>query len=159
MMDGENKFVLGLISGEGNFSIKLRSADGFDWKVRPSPTFAISLHESDREVLEKSKEVVGTGNLRRKTSDQYTWAIESIEGVMKIKNFVEENASHMFKSTEKYDSFIRWSRGVNMYEGKNKKTNWDRESTIEIIKIAKSVNKNGYKGKSEEEWLEMVPDG
>lgn len=152
------QFILGMMAGEGSFTIKLSKEESFSWKIRPNPRFAITLHESDREVLENMQEYLGVGTLRTKSENQYTWDVSSIGGIIEIKKFVEENAEDGFMCTEKYESFLRWSKGVDMFKGPGRKTNWTKEKIVKIVNISKGINKTGYKGKSKKEWMEIIPN-
>lgn len=139
-------FMLGMIAGEGSFHIVLEAPS------RQRPKFTMNMHE--REILEIMQEQLEWGTISKPDDTRTEWQVQGKEDLREMKEWVENNMSEGFKSTDKYRQFLLWSEAVEIRpDGREPIPVEDRKRLVELaFEIPKSDNRN----KSKEEWLELV---
>lgn len=139
-----DEFLIGFIAGEGTFCFGINTADG---KKYVSPVFGFRVHEKDVEVVEAMKEHVDVGGVNH-VGDRGTveWRVTSEDDLVRLRDYVEENAPEEWWITEKGKNFEVWSECLDIYADGKTRT----DEAIEIAQKAKKLNPDN--GISEERW-------
>lgn len=91
MLDPE--YILGLVDGEGSFTVYIRNPDGkkkIKRRVRAEPRFYLRLQETDKEILYRLKKSFGCGNVyfqkdsRKNHKDCYRYEVGNRRDIEKI---------------------------------------------------------------------------
>lgn len=114
------QFFIGLVAGEGSFCISLRKRDNFYTGFGVRSKFEIHLRNHDNEVLKWVRDYLNLGNItfdseqkgnRGKTS---RIRISSVKGCKELADFIYEKDNSFFKKTEKWNSFVKWKKCLNL---------------------------------------------
>lgn len=144
-------FLLGLIAGEGSFMLTVSPVERRRWNVAIKPQFTIHMYELD--VLEKSKELCNDIGTIDSHSDGYSWKVRSVEDCRIITDIVDNNSTDMFESTNKYEQFTKWKKGLHIIESEKHLT---KEGTIELVDISFDIGKSSHRKLSKEDILSEI---
>jgi hypothetical protein len=156
-------FILGMIAGEGSFSIHLRQYDG-GVGVSGSPIFQLALKDDDAEILHAMCETTGHGKVRYSSNGSHRnramWRIRGWESCLEFADNIEAAAEKtgLFKETDKYSTFVEWKRIIEEHDDKREIGEKSVEEAKELVKKAKSLNSDGNNGLSLETWLDRIEE-
>lgn len=146
------QFILGFIAGEGSFSFKSVERGRFNFYIQPE----FSLNVKERDVLDHIIEEVGFGyNYDLSKNGMSTWRISSREGRLKLIEFIDEHAGPLFKSTKKYESYLKWKELVERKPELLK----TRDGVKEMVSLAYAINERERSRptkRSKEEVFEII---
>lgn len=136
----ERGFILGLIAGEGSFSIKFAKSDQYRVGYIINPRFSLGMREEELIMLEQISDSVGLGRVKPKgRKNQIYWSISSVGECINLCSFIEspENSSEIFMESSKYSSYMAWK---NVLEMINNQRHITREGAIEIARAREDIN-------------------
>lgn len=145
-------FALGVIAGEGTFTIGIKRADG---RVYLAPYFQLRMNECDERLIRDCREAIGyeLGTLRDADSDMFNWRVENKDQCLQLVNIIEAYATEIWYRSEKGKNFKTWAKLVRIHA--DGRTNDNQR--IEMAKIArKSLNRNASNSKSVEDWTTLI---
>ena len=134
------KWLLGFIEGEGSFMINKSIIKNKYLIIQP--TFKISLHANDKEVIYKIQEFLKMGNINFKrpqrigSSHQYEFSIRNINDCMKLRDLLINEDFH----TKKRLDFLKWSSILDMIHNKE---HYNPSVKQDILNIVKTMNLRG----------------
>ena len=141
-------WIIGFIEGEGNFSILFSKSKTSNMGYQISPSFAIKLVESEREILEKIRDFFdGIGNIYNESNrgsrekgmknakDSVSFRVTKLD---EIKKIIEKLKEGNFVSPAKYSDFENWCKCVEIIERKEHLT---REGFLKIAMIRDKIHK------------------
>ena len=78
-------YITGFVDGEGSFSVSFNYREKFKNKVEVRPSFSISQHKRNKEVLYQIKDYFGVGGVRFSKRDQnYKYEVRSIDDLSRV---------------------------------------------------------------------------
>jgi len=141
-----DKFILGIMAGEGSFHIVLESP------TRQRPKFKMTMYEGD--ILRQMCLQLGLGSVSHDWGDRYSWHIQSKQDVRDLRNWISNNMCEGFKSTDKFRQFELWSEAVDIIpDDRRPISKNDRE---QLVELSYEIPKSDTKGKDKSEWLQAV---
>jgi len=130
-------FLTGFTDAEGCFSVSVYSDAKSKLKWRVSPAFIIKLHIKDLRLLEKIKDTLGVGKIRKNGKDSAQYIVESFKELQVIVDQFNKYPRPLGLITEKYtDYFIfkqcfdKIKRGEHLTE----------KGLLEILTLKSSLN-------------------
>jgi len=125
--------ITGLADSEGSFIISLQTSDSnIKWKVKPS--FSLTVHKKDIEILEKFKNTLGVGKIRIKgDTNRVEYIVESFKELPIIIEHFDSYPLITAKSSD-YKLFKK------CFEIINKKEHLTEEGLKKIISFKSSLN-------------------
>jgi hypothetical protein len=134
----EKDFLLGFIAGEGTFCITKSKSKG---NIYLRPKFAITLSNSDSELLEEAQnELDGLGSLYKHTEDSCQWVVRTKGDLEKFYEYIDSNTCELWSHSEKSHNFEIWKEAIDIYTN-SKPT---KENKLKIIDVAKRINEGKY---------------
>lgn len=146
------KFILGLIVGEGSFTVNLhtRTSVGVGGRLR----FQLKMAECDEELVLAVQEELGMGSVhyedgRGDWSDTVALIIAGRNECEQLIDYVEKHKCNSFDKAYKATQFEKWKKAADIGIPRTE------NEAIELIHVAKSITDRDA-GLSEEEWVERV---
>lgn len=154
-LSNENaEFILGLIAGEGCFSVQLSQRDDLTHGVEIRPSFTVHMKE-DGEILETVKDIVGLGEVYAREKGA-AWHMTRHGELVELIELIDDHAGSLFWETDKGSVFTNWKQII---ERKGSGRHLSEEETKKIIRLAKTLNERGKSGKSVDYWINIVNEG
>lgn len=151
-MTVEKSFFLGLIAGEGTFTIRRHhSGDG---AMYLNPYFQVRVKGCDSDTIEQMREEFDSvGEIYESVEGMVTWRVENKSDLEKLNNLITENSPEIWYETEKGKNYEIWSDVVEIYcDGQT-----TAKQRLKMAKMAKnSLNNNAENAKSESDWDEAI---
>lgn len=145
-------FFLGLIVGEGSFSILLQFEDERRLGVAVRGKFDLRLHEENQYLLKYLHESTELGYISY-VSPFVNYRITSLDECLELERWIENNLEKsIFKQTAKYESFVKWGECLSMIEERKHLT---KDGLLEIAKLRDNMNRD-QRGRNYEEIKERV---
>jgi hypothetical protein len=129
-------FVLGLIAGEGSFSSNINVSDGRRFGVDVRPTFSLVM--SDESAVKSCVEITNIGYISQRSNGMWEWRVRKNEEVKNFQNWVIQNSSKYFRSTDKYDTFLRWKTLVDVRPSMKD----SKKGMKNLVYLARRINKD-----------------
>ena len=131
-------YITGFVDGEGCFSISFSLRDKLKLKIEVRPSFSISQHKRNLEILKKINEFFGCGGIRFSNRDQnYKYEVRSLnELIHKIIPHFEKYSLKTSKSRD-FMAFTKICHLVFQMKHLNAKHLRD------IIILANTMNESG----------------
>jgi len=137
-------FLLGLIAGEGSFSISIkktsRNSSGYEIRLK----FGLHMRTLDEKLVKAVKGEFGdVGNIqyrndwKRNRGDTIQYRVTSKDDCRKVVNYIENNLTEEFRSSEKYSSYLKFKDGLNYIEREDQSS---PESILRLAKIRDNMN-------------------
>lgn len=134
----EEAFVLGMIAGEGSFSVHCVPYDTYRYGIMVQPQFGLVMYE--KEVVEAMHDDLGIGIISTVNGTngrtRHDWRIKKNAEMDRFIDWLDENMTEDFKKTDKYDSYLRWRSIVEDKQSLLK----SKDGVKELIERARSVN-------------------
>ena len=128
-------YVTGLAEGEGCFCVSFTRRRNLRLGLEVRPSFALSLNERDRDLLEDLQAFFGCGWIRESRSDRtFKYEARSISDL--LESVLPHFEKHPFKGS-KAASFAGFSRVCRMIEQGD---HLRREGLCEIVRLAYEMN-------------------
>lgn len=145
-----SQFILGFIAGEGSFSYKSVERGRFNFYIQPEFTLKVK----EREILELILDEIGIGYNYTDDNEMTTWRTSSRDEKLQLIEFIDTHADEMFKSTQKYQSYVKWKELVERKPELIK----SKEGVKEMAELAYSINPYGTRSNARtlEEVYEIV---
>jgi len=153
------EFLLGLIAGEGSFTVGLRKEASCVCGVHALPSFSMKMVE-DADILHILQQTTGLGAvsmLRRKNPrhrDAEQWQVASNSDIRTLINMIEAQEGSLFWETDKGATFKQWKQAITL---KEQTDTGDPEQVKRLIRIGKELN-HGDRGRSAEDWCQIVDE-
>ncbi|MEZ4157008.1 MAG: LAGLIDADG family homing endonuclease [Candidatus Paceibacterota bacterium] len=158
------EYIAGFTEGEGCFALKFRKMVRKERKGAPvyfmwSGEFAILLHGKDEKLLEKIRETIGCGSIKKNANGSIRYQVQKTEELKECIIPFFKNKLHGSKAMD----FKLWQEAIEIiYRNKRKKLNlekgkagfqrteWDKKDLIRLVEIQKEMK--NYKGGAGKEW-------
>ena len=140
-----NSFISGFVEGEGCFCISFNRRSRLKTNVEVRPSFSVSQHKRNLELLKKINQRFLCGGIRFSKNDQnYKYEVRSISDLARvIIPFFQEYPLLGAKASD-FEKFVKVCNLVHQ----NQHLNHDR--LIEIIELSYQINSGKRKYKKEE---------
>jgi hypothetical protein len=158
----DDQFLLGLIAGEGCFTINLTQKNTSPG-IRVNCKFQLTMGEADSGLVEAIHEYIGVGGVYGEQDIHENWQdnvsihVSSKDDAKKIRTLIEESATEVFKQSKKWSQFQIWCDVMDLSEGEI-----SPEEAKEIIslkhKIAQVNGAKRHNGLGEDAWMDRVMD-
>lgn len=130
----ENAWVSGLIDGEGSFTLNIHLYGKNKHGICIRPTFSMSLHHKDQNILQKVMRFIGVGEIIKLENGHYSYQTTSVNDAMKIVGiFNKENYFYLKKK-----DYEIWRESVSLINN-NQHRNYD--GLMKILKNREELNK------------------
>jgi hypothetical protein len=140
-------FLAGFIAGEAYIGL----TKNYQWKPYIQPRLSIQLHERDRAVLERLRDMTGAGKVKdRSNRDHSVWLVKTKEDLGKILNILDQCDSDIWRNSDKYENYLLWRDAVETHLGDEATTTEER---MEMAEIAKELNRDA--GHNNVDWDEF----
>lgn len=144
-----DEWLTGFVEAEGSFTIEMRHNKEISYGIRFNPTFKISLHEKNKDILDHIQKKIGFGSLHlqsrererlrgQRISDIVVYTCAGLKRCLRIQKFFKNCVFH----THKWNDFISWSHALNLL---HRKYHLVPEGIIEICHIRDQMNSVGKK--------------
>jgi hypothetical protein len=87
----DERWLSGFVDGEGCFHVAINSLSKMTMKYQVLPEFRLVQHERDIEVLEKIRDFLGVGVVRRNHSDRYELRVRNLKELNILIKFFNRN--------------------------------------------------------------------
>jgi len=141
----EERTALGVIAGEGSFSVGLHDAGDY---IGRTPKFALTMSDRDADLVRVVANIVGVGNITS-TRGEARWQIQSQDGCEELIEFIEDHADRVFAHSEKWRQFQRWRNVVRL----RPQIRADKSKILDLIDAAVKVNPNSGNRQNDPEEL------
>jgi len=146
-------YVSGLAEGEGSFSVSFNLRRKLNVGIETRPSFSITLHQRDLELVKALKEFFGCGGIRFSRSDRtYKYEVRSINDLVRriVPHF--RNFSLQGSKRRDFELFLIICEKVMA----NKHLN--PSHLREIIEMAYRMNPSGKRRYRKEELLRVLDE-
>ena len=128
-------YVVGVIDSEGSFSVSVKLQKTTAYGVRLDPVFSIT--QAERAVLERVRQVVGVGRIRKKPGQKHLWLyiVDSYPDLLVLTTFLDAHIGLLIAKRRSYEVFREI---VSMLTAGRHKT---LEGLIEVLKLVDSLSK------------------
>lgn len=135
-------FLAGFIDGEGSFNISFAYFSELRSKIKVNPKFQVYQHQDHREMLEIVKDTFKIGRIDKKWgSNVLAFTVDGVQNNReKIVPFFEK-----YPLATKQEDFEKFKKILDILA--NKEWYLRKDTLLEIIDIAYSMNKNGKQRK------------
>lgn len=140
-----NDFSLGVIAGEGSFTIPVQKETSYRFGYRICTKLSISAHKNNKSMLDVVMNDIGLGNnIYINSADQYHYDIASINGCKKLVMIINNtvNNEHPFTQTTKYKNFLIWEKAVNILWNKDR---YNKKIFNEVLDLRDRINEGHQK--------------
>jgi len=123
-------FALGVVAGEGCFTLGTKRAHG---KVYPNPTAVVKVKEHDREMIQTVQDAFEDAGMVFTNAGQVVWQVNGKEDLMYMVEKIRAYAPDVWWDTEKAQNFETWAEIVEIYcDGLN-----TSEDAVQMFELAK----------------------
>lgn len=136
-------FLLGLVAGEGSFSIPITKNNnknsGFDVRTM----FALKMRSLDENMVEEVKSELGVGYITSRDSNKANegktiqYRVSSQEECRQVIHYLDQNMNEDFKMSDKYQSYLQFKKAVKYLENRSKSS---PQSIIKLAEIRENMN-------------------
>ena len=131
-------YISGFTDGEGSFSISFSIRPKFKTNLEVRPSFSVSQHKRNLDILKNIQEYFGVGGIRFSKKDQnYKYEVRSVKD---LKNIIIPHFEKYPLKTSKLEDFKIFSEIVGMISAN---LHLNRKYLAEIIHKAYRMNKSG----------------
>ena len=149
-------FILGIIAGEGCFSVGIEYADSYKYGVSTRWLFQVQMNDkSCVEFVNKSLGLGGRIKARSRGgnySEVYELYARNSNQIDAVIEWFRENRTHEFDQSDKGDVFDDWA---TLWEERNDLMN-SESGMIELVTRAHSINSRKDTGKPLEEIIKTI---
>ena len=147
----EGWYVTGVVEGEGSFSVSFNLRRKFSVGIETRPSFSLSLHRRDFQLIKELRDFFGCGGIRYSKSDG-TYKFE----VRSIKDIREKIIPHFKKfplQGEKRRDFEIFEKICEMV---SQNLHLSKKFLPEIIELAYQMNPSGKRKYPKEKLLRLL---
>ena len=137
----DERWISGFVDGEGCFHVAINSLSKMTMKYQVLPEFRLVQHERDIEVLEKIRDFLGVGVVRKNHSDRYELRVRSLKELNVLVDFFERSPL----MTKKKNDFELFKEIIILM---NNKEHLTFEGINIIVKKANLMNRQNRKSLS-----------
>jgi hypothetical protein len=145
-----DEFILGFIAGEGSFHVSLLERKSGLPGYRP--VFKVGVNEE--EIIYRIHNHLKLGNVYNE-EDMYVWQMQSVDDLITLCYWIEENKSKTFECTKKHEQYKKWKKAVEIKES-NKNKKMSVENQKKMIDISYSIPDSNTKKVSKEDWYKKA---
>jgi len=145
------EYITGFTDGEGSFSVSFSRRKKMKTGLEVRPSFSISQHQRNLEILKKIRGYFQVGGIRYSKSDHnYKYEVRSIKDLTDViiphfqKYPLKTSKKRDFKLFEKISKLIHSNHHLSS------------ENIMEIIDMAYMMNKSGKRKYAKKELLKFV---
>lgn len=131
-------WVTGFTDAEGCFSVTIEISESLSWKVRVS--FEISLHEKDKDILERIRYFFGVGAIYNRRDRKIS--VYRVSNVNYIKSIIIPHFTKYPLISKKGIDFLLWSQLIKIIIDKN---HLNKAGFFKILSYYASINKGTSK--------------
>jgi len=142
-------YLTGFIDGEGCFNISILKNNELSTGWQIIPTFQISLHAKDKELLELIQKSLGVGRIYKHGPDSFYYRIFGLNNLSVIIKHLDSFPL----LTQKQADYILFKQVVELM---NIGEHLTQPGILKIIHLKASINR-GLPDKLKEEWLNITP--
>ena len=144
-------YMSGFTDGEGSFSISFSKRNKFKTHLEVRPSFSISQHKRNLDILKNINDYFGVGAIRFSKRDQnYKYEVRSIKDL--IKKIIPHFERFPLK-TKKLKDFTYFKKICVIV---NTKLHLNKKYLKEIVDIAYLMNESGKRKYKKEELLKLI---
>lgn len=151
-------YVLGIIVGEGCFSVGIEYSDSYKYNV--STRWLFQVHMKDKEALKSVKEAIGLEQeIKHRPRDGsrsgiYELYCRNSNQIDKVIDWVDTHRTVEFTRSNKSYAFDKWSK---LWAERDKLMK-SKSGTIELVKRAYSINNRTDTGKDIDEIVAHIQE-
>jgi hypothetical protein len=143
-------FFMGLIVGEGSFSIPITAKSDCNHGVQAKPKFCINMHKENEHVLKYLRDSTELGRLSK--TERFTeWTINDLDSCIELSRWIDsEFGGTIFDETAKAHSFQKWVKCLDIL---NSASGQSAETIKQIAEIRDDMNMDS-RGRTKDEIVE-----
>jgi len=144
-------YISGFTDGEGSFSVSFSKRNKFKTHLEVRPSFSISQHKRNLDVLKNIRDYFGVGAIRFSKRDQnYKYEARSIKDLIKV---VIPHFERFPLKTKKLKDFTYFKKICTMI---NSNLHLNKKYLTEIIENAYLMNESGKRKYKKSELLKLI---
>lgn len=146
-------YVSGLAEGEGSFSVSFNLRRKLNVGIETRPSFSITLHQKDLELVKALKEFLGCGGIRFSRSDRtYKYEVRSINDL--VRRIIPHFRKFPLQGSKQRD----FELFLNICEKVMANKHLNPFHLREIIEMAYRMNPSGKRRYRKEELLRVLDE-
>ena len=146
-----NSYITGFVDGEGTFSVSFNYRPRIKTRIEVRPSFSISQHKRNKDILFKIREYFGVGGIRFSKRDQnYKYEVRSIKDLTGI--IIPYFKKYPLKTKKNHD-FRKFEKICRKIDSKH---HLNTKHLEEIIELACSMNEAGKRKYSRKKLLTLM---
>jgi len=144
-------YIAGFVDGEGTFCVSFNYRARLNTKIEVRPSFSISQHKRNLEILKRIKAYFGVGSIRFSKRDQnYKYEVRSLKDL--LKRVIPHFENFPLRTTKQKD--FEFFREICFSMKENRHLN--RDCLKDIIEKAYQMNESGQRRYKKKQLLRFM---
>lgn len=149
------QFVLGLIAGEGCFSINFTRTPSYTYGIQLRQSFTLGMNEENEELVKAISEKLNESEIGTHQDGHIRLEIRRHEAIDSLIEYIESADTTTFEKSEKYESYRKWR---DLW-GERDELLKNVSGVKEYVRRGKNINSDdGRRGRSAEEICEIIDE-